>query len=666
MPEPAELITGISLIGIYLFCILAIFSKLRNRQWPISASVALAVPITQAIYSAIFQFRFLSQTSIAGWIISLLFIVWSLREINREHLNLAQDFRKTISLIRKLPWIFTPISLCIIYTLIQVIFLPQRNIDAMTYHFPRIWLFIQNNTLFLEHFTRYHEVIFPIGSDILFYPFLANHTTAGIGIFSLSCYVSIGAAVYHIARKYTPSPIAGLASLIILSLTEIVLQGASVKNDILMANAAIAGLVVVLNLKSDRSYKNLLLLAGICLFGCSSKTVFIAVLPGLALITFQKLKLWKRSAWLELIHQARLNTKLTLVLLIPFLIISQIWLFTWNIRFYDGWTGPEAFTHRHTQNDGFKGMAANTIRYFIHTLDSGYLTDNIIAPTIGIISPSEARMRFYDHYLLPIFNEAGSERGAFEVNSITHEDYAWFGPMAALILFFSLPYVLIKNTANIMALLPAIGYFLLICFGVSWMIWNGRFMTTFFVLLTPALAISLNAFPKKWLHICLLTYATCSMAATKILDFNRPMIPIGKMHSRGVELSPSSIYDYTIHQGENIWIKTAQGQIPNPGNPQVLLDHIPKHETVAIVGFGYLGHFNFYRARPDIHWQPLNGSLKNGQTVTVDALNAFIQSDLRYCVVVGEFPKSIPYNLARHCKDGYGHVITKLDASNTK
>lgn len=659
MPAALDLLTGITLVGIYSLSILGVYAHLRSINWQLAASVALSVPLAQATFSVIFQIRFLAESPLVGIIGSSGFLIWSLLAISRNRASLRSDCSSMLKIAKKHVAISLPLTFCLIYTLAQAMLLPQTNIDAQTYHFPRVWLFIQSNTFFLDNFTRYHEVIFPVGSDILFYPFLALQATAGLAIFSLSSYIAIGAGVYSIARALTSQRNAAICALVMMSLSEVALQAASVKNDILMAGVAIAALLVTIRADHNTGYRKLLLLLCLCVFGMSTKTTFGAFLPGLFILTIWNVKLWKPATILRLIREARKDTKLTLALIIPLLVCSQIWLYSWNQKHYTGWSGPESFTHRHTQNDGFKGFSANVTRYSVHSLEIGFITNRIVSPSLGLPSLSETLTLWYTALLEPYFENAGSERGAFYTDSLTQEDYSWFGPFGAALLFVCLPIALLRNSSVRLWLLPALLYYLIIAACVSWMIWNGRFMTTFFIALTPALAITLEQHSRPWLRTTLIAIAIGSLAVVKTTDFNRPLLAVGKMASRNIELSASSIIDYSFKQGENIWIKAAQGKRPNPGNPDDLLKSVPQGSEVALVGFGHLGHINFYRARPDIHWIPLNGNPATGEVETEKALNRFMRSSLKYCVVIGDFPKTIPHRLATHCADGYGHLIIK-------
>lgn len=648
-----------SLILAYTTGILGCYCKFRSCHWNSPTAIALAVPSCQGTFSVIFQIRFLLGSPPIGVLLSLLFLGWSLVALRRQT-GLIKDTRNLLRHCQEYPWICFPILLCLAYSAAQILFLPINNTDALTYHLPRVWLFIQNNSFFLESFSRYHEVIFPVGADILFYPFLALNTSAGLGIFSLSSYVAIGAATYSIACIYTSPRNATLALLIMMSLTDLALQTSSVKNDIIMACVAINTLMIALKVTPETRSPQLLFFAALCTFGISTKTTFLAFLPGLGILIATKLQLWKRAPRQQLLSGLWHERRLTLITIVPLLITSQLWLFAWNARNYETWSGPEVFTHRHQQHDGIRGTAANLTRYGLQSLEVGYLTNQLSAWALNSRTLSENLALIYYCILEPHFKDAGATREKFYTRWLSHEDYAWFGPYGAGILYVCVPFALTRKPKILLALLPALGFFLIVAAQISWMPWNGRFFTTFFISLAPALAVSLNIIRHKWFYRALLGIAIASLCTTKIIDFNRPMMPIIKMISQGRDISLQDIFKYTLNDGESIWLKVLNQTVSDPGTPRTLLQNVPHSAAVALYDNGnHRGHFNFYSARPDVQWEPLNISRTSKKASLKEAINTFIRSDLNYCLIIGKYPAEIPVNVALHSADYIGHLISK-------
>ena len=317
------------------------------------------------------------------------------------------------------------------------------------------------------------------------------------------------------------------------------------------------------------------------------------------------------------------------------------------------------------QHDGFKGLAANSLRYSFHSLEIGFVTDGILIPALNIPSLSQTLNQIYIDAVEPVFHEAGSERGAFQHVTLSHEDYSWFGVFGAIIFFFCLPTAILRNPKCLLYLVPAIFYFLIVAGSISWMIWNGRFMSVFFLALTPALAITLNIFDNKRILQALAALALCALFTVKITDFNRPILALGEMVAKGIELTPKRIIKYSFSDDKNVWSKINDKNSRSPGNPLELLVTVPQGAEVAIIGFGHLGHFNFYKTRSDLIWRPLNGSILDGKLDTNAALGKFIESDIKYCVIVGPMPDGVSRSLAKHCANDYGHLIIKRPQSDS-
>lgn len=94
--------------------------------------------------------------------------------------------------------------------------------------------------------------------------------------------------------------------------------------------------------------------------------------------------------------------------------------------------------------------------------------------------------------------------------------------------------------------------------------------------------------------------------------------------------------------------------------PKALLQSVPYSSAVALHENGnHSGHFNFYSARPDVQWEPLNISRTSEKAPPKEAINTFIHRDLNYCLIIGKYPAEIPVNLALHSADNIGHLISK-------
>ncbi|ADE55322.1 glycosyltransferase family 39 protein [Coraliomargarita akajimensis] len=662
MPSCSELFTGLLLILIYGCSCAAIYNLLRARGQTITAAIALAIPLCQAVYSVIFQARFLSGSVLLGLLFSAATVVYSLHLIRTHHEQLKTDLLRAFGVARSYRWISIPFGFYLVYTFAQVLLLPPLNHDSLVYHLPRVCLYIQNNSLFLDSFTNYHQVIFPVGGDILFYPFIKLGTDAGLGIFSLTSYLSIGAACYAIARRQTSARIASTATLIVLSFTVLVLQAPSTKNDILAAAAGAGALLLTLESSSKTRFRNLILIGILCLFGTSIKTTFLAYIPGLALLLIYRTQLWSPTQISRRLLEAYNDRKLIVALTLPLLIMSQLWLYAWNIHNYTTWAGPEEFTHRNQQHDGIIGTIANLSRYAFQTAEIGILTDQFIAPAAGLSPPSESLQSVYESVASPLFGKAGATREEFAIQWIPHEDYAWFGPLGFALLLVGIPYSF-RHPKLLIQITPALLYLLIVCAKVSWMPWNGRFMTLFFVSLIPILIGILQRVRSARLLNSLILLALGSMLYTRSLDANRYLFPIAPAinATKSLNNTPIAAQKLIRERFHTMWQPEPIEDITSYISTSELLSSIPEGARVAIFVGRHSRNYSLYRARPDIYWQPLNVIRSIGKISYPHALFLIERAEIDYLVTVDL--KSSPEALPIRKQSTSGNFFLNMKAS---
>lgn len=655
MPDPA--LGALLGLALALGCA-GVYVLFRGHGWPVSVSAALSVPLTQAVFSVAFQAGFLAGWPVAGAVLALGFLGWSgIRAAGSRRL-LAGDARCAADFVRSFPLFTLPLLLCIAYTLAQALLLPIKSQDGLIYHLPRVFLFIQSNSFFLDAFNRYHEVIFPVGFDILYYPFVALGTVKGLPLLNLANYCAIGACVYALSRLFAGRRESVLAVLVVLSLTGIALQAASVKNDLGMATVAGAGLLLVLRSPAALLPRTFLLLGFLCAFGVSIKTTFLAFFPGLGLLAIIRFRLYN-PARLQILTSGLLkNWKLVLCVLVPSLIASQIWLFAWNAANYETWSGPLEFTQRHTQDDGLFGTAANSVRYSLEILQVGSITDTLGSTALRLPQFSRLVHLFYAEAWEPLFGNAGMSREPFDVGWITHEDYAWFGPLGAFMFFFCLPLALVRRPDTRLALLPAIVYFLMLAAQISWMPWNGRFFPAFFVALTPALAVTLARFDASRLFLGAITaIAITSLFTVKTIDFARPVFPITRALYFGDLSTPISTLFEAMRKESNAWSRSYPERELHRGKPSRLLTGIPSGSRIGLYMKGHDENFGYFVARPDLRWYPLNIVRAVGRVHPKEIPSIFLTSELDYLLLIREPPGRLEPHVIAASEDRYSFLV---------
>lgn len=618
-------------------------------------SAAICVPLCQAIISCFFQIGFLSGLSILSPVLALCFALACVIRIWKQRDAVTKDCRELISFIRSEALICALLIPPLAYGFTQVLFLNPSNHDALVYHLPRVFLFIQQDTFFLSAFSRYHQAIFPLAADILFLPFIQLNTLLGPGIFSLTSYLSIGASAYALARRHTSKRVAASVAFLALSLPMPVLQSVSVKNDLLMAAAGASALLLALSSATPKSAFRLFIFVLLCSFGVGCKTTFIAFLPGLAVVLAIQWKLPCKETIHGLLSELRRHWRAAICVAFAVGILSQVWLFIWNTQQYESWSGPEIFTERHQQHDGLKGAAANAARYGLQILQAGPWTDRALTHSLGTDPFSEQLNRFYGNFIQPVFKDAGANREPFEITWRLHEDWTWFGPFGALIIFVLLPIALIRKPCAGIELLPAMIYFCILCLMVSWMPWNGRFFTIFFVCLTPAIAVAIQKLHPAGLRLILIL-AACSMLSTKVFDFSRPLIPVDPvLYGEDPKSFANALRELSMEG--NAWSKAAREAPLHKGNPKSLLSDLSAGSSVGLFVNGHFRHYGFYGARSDLKWYPINYLRGSPPLDLAAAWELFVSSEMDYMLCAGIYSTDLDTFLIKESADGAAHLL---------
>lgn len=650
-----DLWLGLLLMSLYGICLIGILRVLR-RHFSLAGSAALSVPVCQALISLLFQLRYLTGLSFLHPSLVLCLILGCLTYAWKDRLGLVEDAKRISTFLKSEILISAVFLPTIAYAFFQVLFLLPNNHDALVYHLPRVFLFIQQDTLLLDAFSRYHQAVFPVAADILFLPFVELGTLRGIGIYSLTSYLSIGATVYLLSRRHASRHIAAVTALVLLSLPMLVLQSVSAKPDLLMAATGAAALLLSLHSAGTGSkFVPLITFLLLCAYGIGCKATFIAFLPGLVAVIIVNWKLYRLENLKALLPDLRRQWLTAACSVLAISILSQVWLFAWNAQEHDSWSGPKSFTERHQQHDGIKGAAANALRYSLQIAQAGPWTDLVLSHSLGVDPFSVQLNRFYENQFKPALKEHGASRESFEANWRLHEDWAWFGPLGALICFIILPFSLYRKPSLVIELLPALVYLCVICIMISWMPWNGRFFTLFFICLAPAVA-----FTTRMTHPVLVSVfallAGCFLISTKVFDLSRPLISIeGPLYKEGNRQFWPALT--SAFEQANAWSKESRVAPLHKGEPDTLLSEVEPGASVGIFINSHFRHYGFYAARPELTWYPLNHLRGSEPKELSEAWAVFVASNLDYLLCAGVYSEELNSFLINESEDGTAHLI---------
>ncbi|MDJ0530964.1 MAG: glycosyltransferase family 39 protein [Xenococcaceae cyanobacterium MO_207.B15] len=566
------------LIEIIIFC-LGVILLIYLTGEKVSESVSKGIFLSIIIFSFFFQLSFILGHPNFSFIlegittfICILIIrrnLSKLQQISTSFWQFSQQY-KIISLIIISVWIY----LCL-----QAILLPPGNWDSMTYNLARVLLFQQEKSIFLTQVSYEPQAVHPVGADILHHAFLRFYTDYGIGIFSFLAYLSIAFGTYALARRYASRQYSFVATLIIISLPELVLQSTSTKNDIFTVASAIFCLISVHRIITRINLDNLLLLPVGLAFGISCKTTFIAfAFPFVCFFSILVLKKYSFSYLLNIIKKYKLNFGF---IILPIFIFLPILTYLHNYLHFGTWAGSFESLQWHQQSNGLRGALANLVRYVFQSID--FLE---ISNLISINSKNIYQVLFdiYSIFFNSLFGQDGiNKEFTFAITSLTSEDMSWFGPFGFFIVIPSIFYCLIKGDLYLRSLsLNLLSYIVIVSYKLAWQPFNNRFFSLFFVSSGVLIAYSLQQFKIKSILLKLLTFlAIIILIYTTAFNLGKPLM----IHR---DLNPLNWIE-TVTK-ESIWSKTNFGKNRTyysdiHGFPEVniLSQFIPSDSEVALV-----------------------------------------------------------------------------------
>ncbi|KPQ39929.1 MAG: hypothetical protein HLUCCO16_05355 [Phormidium sp. OSCR] len=478
----------------------------KNR---LSTSIAFGINLAIISLSFIFQLSFLVNISQASFLmeIPLVFVMMGVVWANKQKTKVIA--KQIISFISSRPFLSCFTAIPLLYLGIKSIVFPQNTGDVLTYHFPRVFIYQSQNSLFLDNVCKVHHAVFPVGSDILPHAFLRFNTDIGGGFFSFLAYLVIVTGNYALARKYASERLSVAVAFTIASIPQLIFQGWVAKNNVFTASAAIFCLLVVDKLLKSPTSKNLFLLVLGLLFGLAAKTTFLAfafpfiIFYGLSLIKKYGIKIW--------LSEIRQNWYWWLAAIVPLGVMSQIWLFIYNHIIWGTWSGPPGFVDFHKNQDGIRGGIANFVRFSFEFIDSTPIPKEKVNEFFGFFDILE---RIYEILFHPVFGDAGLQGSRiFHLSLITHQGFSSFGLLGVLVLIPCIFMNVWNRTLFSRNLAYTLLLFLVIfCFTSTWSPTKIRMLLLFFACSGACVANSLPRFIKTYKQELIVYYLISSVA----------------------------------------------------------------------------------------------------------------------------------------------------------
>lgn len=619
----------IVLIEILILCTGGTLYSFRTGE-KLSESIAKGLFSSLLILSFSFQLSFLLGQPKISFFIEIIITGFSLYIIKIK----ISQFKKALIIIKYffLKYKFTVAFLLIVWTylFLQAVLLPPSNWDSMTYNLARVLLFQQEKSLFLTEVSIPGQAIFPVGADILHHSLLRFYDDYGIGIFSFIAYLIICFATYALARKYANPQHSLVATLVIASLPELVLQSTSTKPDIFIAATAVFCFILIHRILTSINLEDLILLPIVLCFGISCKTNFMGF--ALPFVVFFSVLFFQKYSWRYLLKILKQHKLSFLLGILPILVFFPWFAFYHNHTHFGLWSGSVQLVTLIKQKDGIMGTLANLVRYLFQWIDFLEPLELIFQEITGKIfnhqggTITDLLIGFYNQVFDPLFGDKGIMKGDFSMINNNNgypffiirsngEDYSWFGPFGFFLVIPSLIFALVKGDLYLKAVsLTIIAYGLIICNQIAWFPWVNRYFSLFFassgVLIAYLFAqAKLNKFFSRLLTffaITILIYVSTFNMGKPLMKYPHEKITLSQFNPRlwAEAVTQKGIWSLT-NLGTNRTFYFDAGGFP-PVN--ILSQFIPDASEVALITTSDTWVYQYFLYNPQLKITPFEFS----------------------------------------------------------
>lgn len=452
-------------VGLLLVAWYAVY---RSRHLLVSLSLTYAVVSLLATLSWVAQITLLAGVATYSPCWDLIGDLWALMTLQRHRILLGRDLLLVVSRIRAHPILASCGFSFLAYLGLQALLLPPFNNDSLAYNLTRIFFCIQERTLFPASHTCLHQLVFPIGYDVIHFWMLRSHTDFGIGIFGFLCYVGILTGTYAHVSAGGKWRGALMATLVVGTLMDVVLTATSTKNDLPCGLLALTSLLAIAANVRDGKRIHIILLGVALTFGMSVKTYFVGwvglvFVYGLWEAIRRRMSLWNAV------------TEIRKVALWPVLLLSTAILFysATGVRFGHPF-GPDEFRRGHGNRDGVGGTVVNACRYGVQLIQwprllGGKVLTNLHDRLLGNHAEIATMMNTE-------VDLAGPSRAI-----IPQEDLTWYGITSWLFVIPALLWTLRYGERHErIASWLCVMFVGMLCAEIGWAPWNGRFFLTVF------------------------------------------------------------------------------------------------------------------------------------------------------------------------------------------
>jgi len=489
----------------------------------------------------------------------------------------AQTFRSEPALVL----LALGVVVSYVFAFVQVIFIPQNNMDSLSTHLSRIGFWRQHGSFFPWQTTMLNQVWYPVNAQLQTYwtlLFLGNDRMVG-SVQWLAALIS-GVGVFGLARLlgYHQRPSA-FAAFIFMTFPLIALQATTTQTDLMTVAFFIPAVYfLILGVREDQS--SLLTLSAISVgLGIGVKKSYFILLPVLAVIACLVILQYGKRTWKPL-----LVWFVNLVVAVA-LLGSYLYVLNWK-NFGDPFGAnyienvidvpqgrqelPKRFNLARVSHPTmapalvtspihniFLEVAYNAPRLFYQALD----TSGLPRPLDGY--SHKVKMRVAQAFFKAIgFEEiegaaytAPGHVFSFSDKNINEESHAWYGPLSVLLI---LPALLIQSWRGIrqrdwLMLAPGLAVLVFVPLEIilrpGWDPFQGRYFAPLVALCVPLMAIWFKEKGSSVHEWVIGVFAIVVIAVTLLYNPSKPTL--GKFADEFHVWSNTRIFIQTIQRKNN-------------------------------------------------------------------------------------------------------------------
>lgn len=366
-----------------------------------------------------------------------------------------------------------------------------NNFDSLTYHLPRIFLYLGQGDLGHYETANARLIFFPFGASLLqMLPIIHGESVRLLSVGNCLIWLIVLIAIYRIGRECGAGPFASLLGAWMGGLaTEVLAQASTTTNDLQAAAPLLVAFLFSVKWWRHRRLAHALLAGAAFGLAVSVKLTVTFFLPATAflgaILLWRYLRSEQRLRWRrDLAHIAAAGV-LAAFFVLPFLIINYAGSGQFMTHDYDYTLNRPFSLGSMVQTMGTFGaqfLFDPVQRLFLDTPDSAAWQ----SANTGLNS-------WINQWFVPRWNPSYAFSELYVFTPDLTEDHVWFGFLGLVLLATGAVFLFqprLWTSAAFWCVALSAGWFVAYCASSKWSLYNHRYMVPAVLLAMPAVAIA--------------------------------------------------------------------------------------------------------------------------------------------------------------------------------